>query len=220
MAHVNRIWMALLFSAAAAETQAGQRERSHWAHVERLEPGTPIVVILRDGVSLTGVFGRVDGDRLRILCFDGSGLSQSERRRMLAVASSQREALERVDSEGKQVALAPILRHVMRGQVEELRRPIRRVAGKVVGALLGIPLGAVSGAMIGSKLPSSESEFPGLEGAVYGFLIGAPLGGVLGGVLGAKVDRNQPPFEVVYRASPPAPPPGAADDRGPGLVAR
>jgi hypothetical protein len=188
-----------LLLAAGRETKPAPKPLDEWRQVQRLEPGSEVEVVLRQGPSLKGLFARVDGDRLRILTFDNAGYSGNVRQTMLSIAASRLEYPVHLEVGGKHFTLDSVLQHVMRDEVHLVRRPLHHSAGKALGIVLGIPLGAVLGAIVGSKLEGDcRCDDPGLTGMIRGGLVGIPLGALFGGLLGAKADREGPPFETVY----------------------
>lgn len=122
------------------------REKSAWANVEKLRPGTPIFVVLQNGQELRGELEAVDANGLRLTTLD---------RRGALIASNYR-----VDRTS--------IRKIVR-----FRRPKLPNPGKwmLIGTLAGGAFGATAGAIHNASHKGDAVPWPitGLAGAGVGF---------------------------------------------------
>jgi hypothetical protein len=169
-----------LLLAAGRETKPAPKPLDEWRQVQRLEPGSEVEVVLRQGPSLKGLFARVDGDRLRILTFDNAGYSGNVRQTMLSIAASRLEYPVHLEVGGKHFTLDSVLQHVMRDEVHLVRRPLHHSAGK-------------SGAS-SSGCPSARSSAAGPDGITRAAPLDAPHQGA---------GRSEISHQVGGRGTPP-----------------
>ncbi len=194
-------------AAAGQET----RQASSWSAVQRLEPGSEIVVRTRDGVSHFGkaaladeagfiVIKRVDpplpGHVERALVGLGPRLSVAVQGAPMNAETVRLSREGIFDGEQKLAALEDVVRRFDRATVAEVRARgaggSRTRRGALWGGLIGFAGGALAGSVYNDGDPSLD------RGAAVGILggFGAGVGALVGGLIGERTRSDL----VVYAA--------------------
>jgi outer membrane usher protein FimD/PapC len=179
--HPTRQILAILLAALLAAPAVPARDAHDWANVKKLNPGTPVRVLLWSGESLGGELDAVSDSTLRLSVADRSA-PQTGWSRTLDRASIHR---------------------VSRARHNDPPNPKRwLIGGTVAGGAAGIAVGAAQDANRGT---TGRWLLGGFAGAVLGFLAAVAA---VGTVAIVKTARNASQVRVIYEDGG-APPPSS-----------
>jgi hypothetical protein len=163
--------LAILLAALLAAPALSARDNHDWANVKKLNPGTPVRVLLWSGESLGGELDAVSDSTLRLSVADSSA-PQTGWSRTLDRASIHRVSRSRRND-------PPNPNHWL-------------IGGAVAGGAAGVVAGAVQDAKNGTN---GRWVLGGFAGAVFGFLAAVAA---VGTVAIVKTARNASYLRVVY----------------------
>jgi hypothetical protein len=171
--------LAVLLAALLAAPAISARDAHDWANVKKLNPGTPVRVLLWSGESLGGELDAVSDSTLRLSVADSS-----------APQTGWSQTLDRAS-----------IHRVSRARRNDPPNPNHwLIGGAVAGGAAGVIVGAVQDARRGT---SGRWLLGGFGGAVLGFVAAVAA---VGTVAIAKTARNASHVRVVYEDAG-APPP-------------
>lgn len=170
-----------LLTVTLAPAGLGAEPSHDWSVVEKLAPGTRVVVTLESGSRREGAFARADAAQLVVVDVEAMDLPRANEAFVLRTLA--RDGNPIVEDDGVRLELSPFIHALPRAQVAAVRVPDDGGLGAlgIVGGALGGALAAgYAGAALENMFAPCHCDYPGMAGG----LIGIPIGLVGGAVVG------------------------------------
>ena len=205
--------LGLIFCVVTSSELARAQERSSWARVIAVKPGTAIVLERRGALPTNRRFIAADDSELIALNPDHPLLPRDARRTLLDAAAAHPDQVRRIDGRVQfvygNVRLAPDGIFVGDRKIAETAEIVERIPRQDVAAILTPPWrrysaigavgGAVAGGVVGFHLAQRFAYSTRRDAGVWMAmsLVGLPIGGA---VLGAHA-RTRTTQDVIYRSA-------------------